>query len=263
MKKLKHWAGRIYLIYASLLFLGGFLVLYPFFLLCIHVPGMARFSVFFNKIWCIIFFPFSGQFIEVQGRQHLNLKGPVVFVSNHGSYLDIPVLTWVLPGFICFLGKASLGKVPLFGHYFKRLHLALNRRSPEDRARSITLSVEKIKEGRHMVIFPEGTVHRQQPLVHNFRDGAFRIAIMAGVPVVPVTIAYNWLILPDNNKFSARWHRNVVIINEPVPTTGMTEDDAPALREKVRQQISAQLLALNHRYVSRHVATTASHEPQP
>ena len=239
--------GRLYLAYAGLLWLLTFLVLYPLFVLCILIKPLQPLTLWLNKIWCIVFFPLSGQLIKVQGTLP---KGPVVYVSNHASYMDIPLLTWVLPGFICFIGKASLAKLPLFGFYFRNLHVAVDRKNSVNRALSLKLSVDKVNQGRPLVVFPEGRIHDKQPQLHPFHDGAFRIAIQTGVPVVPITIAYNWLILPDDGSFSARWKVQQVVIHPPLPTTGLTEEDVPALKLLAFDAINKDLTRLNAAYIN-------------
>ncbi len=158
--------------------------------------------------------------------------------------MDIPVLTKVLPGFICFMGKDSLAKLPLFGYMFRNLHITVNRRSASDRYKSIQLCYDKLEEGRPVVIFPEGTTNQKQmPSLQPFKDGAFRIAIQKQLPVVPVTLPFNGIILPDDKSFTAGFHKAVAVMHEPISTIGMKEADADILRERVHAIILAELQA--------------------
>ncbi len=244
-KGIVFWILRFYLVWAGIWFLTTFLILFPFFLATMHFRATAPLTVFINKIWCLIYFPLIGIPIPIHQESELP-HGPLVFVSNHASYLDIPVLTWALPGFICFIGKAVLGKVPLFGYMFKKLHITVNRRSSTDRFRAYQHSLEKLDEGRRLVVFPEGGIpQHQQPALGSFKDGAFRMAIEKQLPVVPVTIAHNWYIYAEDGHFLGRWHPSKVIIHKPIDTKGLVEADAESLSQKVFGIIAEQLAVEN------------------
>ena len=74
-----------------------------------------------------------------------------------------------------------------------------------------------------------------------FREGAFRIAIEQQIPLVPVTIPYNWKILPGRDNFTVRWHPAKIIFHEPIDTQGFTEEDVPQLKDQVYQIIQREL----------------------
>jgi 1-acyl-sn-glycerol-3-phosphate acyltransferase len=102
-------------------------------------------------------------------------------------------------------------------------------------------SIEAIDEGKSLVIYPEGGIlSKHPPHMADFKDGAFRVAIEKQIPIVPVTIPYNWIILPDN-EFLLQWHKVNVIFHEPVSTQGLTINDVDALKQKVRAIINEEL----------------------
>ena len=194
-----------------------------------------------NQLWCWIFFPAAFLRVKTIGKKHLP-SGPCIYISNHGSFLDIPLLTYILPGFPAFMGKASLGKVPLFGFLFRNLHIVVDRNSSKGRAKALKDSLELLKNGRSLVIFPEGGIHQKvQPGVAPFKDGAFSLAIQTGLPIVPVTICHNWYILPDDGHWLPRNGVCKSIIHPPVSTSGLTEKDLPVLRENCHRLIEETL----------------------
>jgi 1-acyl-sn-glycerol-3-phosphate acyltransferase len=157
--------------------------------------------------------------------------------------MDIPTLCFALPGYFKFIGKASLAKVPLFGYTFKHLHIPVNRSNTKSKFESIQKSLEAIEMGRSVAYFPEGTIPKvKQPAMIQFKDGAFRVAIEKQVPIVPITIPYNWLILPDDGKFTPHRHLMKAIIHEPIDTKGMTLEDLESLKKKTYDIIHQELL---------------------
>lgn len=236
--------GRVYLAWSSFAFVAVFLILYPLFLIFINIKPLKSWTVGLNQIWSWLFFPLSFNPVWVtrnQKAKKLAKQGPVVYVANHGSYLDIAVLTWVLPQFLCFIGKSSLSKVPLFGYIFDHLHISVNRKDGKDRHASMLRAMEQVDNGRPVVFFAEGTIHQEwQPQLSPFKDGAFKVAIEKQIPIIPITLPYNWIVLPGDNVFSARWHRLELVIHDPIDTKGLTlEKDLERIKEQVFATLDA------------------------
>jgi 1-acyl-sn-glycerol-3-phosphate acyltransferase len=103
-------------------------------------------------------------------------------------------------------------------------------------------SLEMLRNKRSIVIFPEGAIHHtSQPGVSSFKEGAFSLAVQTGLPIVPVTICYNWFILPDDGLWLPRNGVCKTIIHEAVQTSGLTEKDIPELRDSCKELISSTL----------------------
>lgn len=248
---------RVYLIWSAFWWMLGFFVLYPYFCLSIWFPFFQRGMGAANQLWCWLFFPMSFLRVRVAGRRHLPRKGQVVYVANHASYLDIPLLTYVLPGFPAFMGKASLGRIPLFGYMFRHLHVVVERGSAKGRAKAMQASQQKLRQGRSIVMFPEGSIHHAiQPGISDFKDGAFRIAIQAQRPVVPMCISYNWYILPDDGEWLPNFYHCEVVILPPIPTAGMAEEDVEKLKNRCRDAILTTLRQRNEKLNLQHEGRT-------
>lgn len=202
-----------------------------------------------NQIWCLVFFPLS--FLRVKTEQEpnkLSENEPVIYVSNHGSYLDIPLLTYILPGFPAFLGKASLARIPMFGYMFRHLHITVERGSNHGRAKAFQLCSRNLAKGRSIIIFPEGSIsHKIQPGLGEFKDGAFRLAIQNEVPIIPITICYNWYILPDDGHWLPNFYRCEAVIHKPIHTRGLTEADCQKLSYRVYDVINETLAQRNEK----------------
>ena len=224
---------KLYQIWVFSWFLIVFLLIFPFFVLFVQKESWKPAGQFMNKVWAYVVFAFCFLPTEVIFKYRPNARRSYVYCANHSSYMDIPSLCYALPGYFKFIGKSSLGKVPLFGYMFKNLHIPVNRSNIKSKFDTIQKSMEAIDMGRSVAYFPEGTISKlKQPGMIDFKDGAFRVAIEKQVPVIPVTIPYNWLILPDDGKFLPARHLMKVIIHEPIETKGMTLNDLEELKRK-------------------------------
>lgn len=234
----KKAAKRVYIIWAVFGWFLSFLILYPFFLVCIWFRPLRKIMPFLNQIWCLFFFPFSFLRVKVLRETVLSKNEPVVYVSNHGSYLDIPLLTYILPGFPAFLGKASLARIPMFGYMFRNFHIIVERGNAQGRAKALQLCRKNLNRGRSVIIFPEGSIHSKiQPGLADMKEGAFKLAIQCQVPVIPITICHNWYILPDDGHWLPNFYTCEAVIHKPIITIGLKESDSQKLSYKVRSII--------------------------
>ncbi len=217
-------------------------MIYPGYLLAIWIPSWWRLGCYTTRLWAMLYFPLIGMPIRMEGREHLRqIKGNAIFCVNHFSFLDIAVMGF-LPRPFVFVGKESIRKVPLFGYMFRKLHITVNRKSLKDRYATYQKSSAAISKGKDLVIFPEGgIVTTAPPQMLKFKDGAFKTAIAQGVPIVPVTLPNNWIILPDNGQFLPKIRRCSMIIHEPILTDGLSENDVGELKERCYQVIDREL----------------------
>ena len=185
----------------------------------------------------------NGMPVEVSYEENLLKNTSYVFCPNHSSALDI-LSTPLLKENFTFVGKNEISKIPLFGYMFKKLHIQVDRASMKSRYRTISSSVEAIRQGKSVLIFPEGgIVSPDPPHMGSFKDGPFRIAIESGVPIVPVTIPYNWIILPDEDlrRFNKKGTTVKLIVHKPIETKGYTFNDIKELKKKAFDCISEEL----------------------
>lgn len=172
-------------------------------------------------------------------------QGPYIICANHFSILDIAVMGFLPLNFL-YVGKIELVKVPLFGYMFRKLHITVNRKSLKDRYQALEKAKSAVSEGHSLVMFPEGGVLSEHPpQMARFKEGPFRVAIEKQIPVIPVTIPYNWLILPDDKSYLLYPQTCFVIVHEPIPTRGMTLENLPALKAQVYEIIDQELKKYN------------------
>lgn len=237
---------KIYRIWCVFWFLLVFLLLYPFFVLFIQREKWHKYGHFLNKIWAHTVFAACFLPAKVEFRFKFDKKKKYVYCANHSSYLDIPSLCYGLLGHFAFVGKASLTKVPLFGYMFRGLYISVDRDSKKSRYNTMVKCYEFLDKGISVAIFPEGTIPKNgRYQMIPFKEGAFRMAIEKQVPIVPVTIPYNWFILPDDGVFIPHRYQMKMIIHEPIETKGMTLDQIQELSDKTFSIIQNELIKQN------------------
>ncbi|WP_400193831.1 lysophospholipid acyltransferase family protein [Hymenobacter sp. B81] len=232
---------RLYTTWATFWFVMPFVVTYPLQVLLSRRPAWHRHLHTLNRLWSKLFIRMWLVPVEVVRHQPQPQGQPCVYVPNHSSYIDIPLLFKAIPGFLNIMGKSSLAKVPLWGPIFGRVYLTVNRESVISRARSLVQARQSVEEGRSLVIFPEGSISaRPGEEMGAFKDGPFQIAVSLGAPIVPVTMPYNHRFMPDvPGSLRVRYARLRIELHPAIPTVGLTAADIPALKERVRAIIAS------------------------
>ncbi|BDD08453.1 1-acyl-sn-glycerol-3-phosphate acyltransferase [Fulvitalea axinellae] len=234
-----------YTAYGLSMFLLVMLCLAPFFWIASLRKSWRPFAEKLFQIWGTAVQILIGMPVRRTFKAPLDRKGQYIFAPNHSSFLDIPMIgSGPFP--VVFLGKASLAKVPVFGFIYKSFNVLVDRKSSVSRAGALDKCRKELDAGRNLVVFPEGTQSREAPKMRAFKDGAFLLAIEKQIPVVPVTFPNNWKILPPlGNGFYMAWNVARVIFHEPISTKGMTNEDIPELKAKVKGIIEAELKKYN------------------
>jgi 1-acyl-sn-glycerol-3-phosphate acyltransferase len=182
---------------------------------------------------------------KVECRSKLDRKKQYIFCPNHTSYLDIASMGFN-PINAVFVGKNDMERIPLFGFMYRKLHITVDRSKLKSRMNTLIQSMKAVEDGKSLIIFPEGGIYTDNPpRMTPFKDGAFRTAIEKQIPVVPVTIPFNWIILPDK-PFLLHWRLMKIIFHEPIETTGYTLETVNQLKDRAFETINKELKA--HEY---------------
>lgn len=233
--------SRAHAVYAMLVFALLFLLLFPFFFFFIFLNDKHRILYFLNWLWAKLFFFLIFVPVELTYEEPLSSRKQYIFCANHFSFLDIPTMGY-LKQYGVFVGKSSLAKVPVFGFMFKRIHIAVDRSKLRSRHEALKKALEVIGKGRSLFIFPEGGIlTKSPPELAPFKDGAFRAAIDKQIPVVPVTIPYNWIILPDDNRFLIHWKKIKIVVHKPISTESLTLEHVSWLKNETFDIIDREL----------------------
>lgn len=233
---------RLHTLWGLIGFLLFFAILLPFFLVPIYFPKRHRWTGRLNRIWAkgTLLFCFLGYRVRVD--KPLDPGRPYVFCPNHFSYLDIPTMG-LNPVDAVFVGKQSMENVPVFGWMYRRLHITVDRSRLRSKYSTFVRSLQAVDEGKSIVIYPEGGIFSPYPpQLAPFKEGPFRLAIEKQIPIVPVTIPNNWIILPPH-EFLLQPGVVEVIFHEPIETAGMTTADLSRLMEQTYTVIENELNA--------------------
>ncbi len=179
----------------------------------------------------------SGIKVTVNGLANIDPTQSYVYMSNHQSNFDIPVLLAYLPVQFRWLAKAELFKIPIFGRAMRGAgYVKIDRFNQEAAFESLTEAARKMKNGVSVMIFPEGTRSRDGK-IRPFKKGGFVMAVDAGVPIVPVVLKGTWTIM---EKSSLRINTGEVSLNieTPIATTDYTRENKDDLMKSVRAVIS-------------------------
>lgn len=181
--------------------------------------------------------------LNVTGLENVP-EGPVLFVSNHQGYADIPVFCAVITEKqIGFVAKTSLGKIPVFGEWIRDIRsIFIERDDARSSLKTMEEGTELLKKGFSLVIFPEGTRSRG-PVTGEFKKGALRLGIKAEVPIVPVTLNGTYRVYEElgyvNSGATVDFY-----IHPAIETKGLSKAEANALPEKVEETIRTKLAEL-------------------
>jgi 1-acyl-sn-glycerol-3-phosphate acyltransferase len=198
-------------------------------------------------------------FLFMIGVHHRNLyEAPhdrsrhYVFVFNHISYMDIPILLKsIRRQKIRILGKAEMAKVPLFGFIYKSAAVLVERSDPEKRARSVQQLKSVLNKDISIVIAPEGTFNMTHKPLKELYDGAFKIAIETQTPVKPVLFLDAYDRMGYESIFSITPGRSRSVYLEEIPVDGLTLGDVDFLREKVYKIMEEKLMEYKASWIKR------------
>lgn len=202
--------------------------------------GSGRFAHRCAQLWARCIMWTSGVRIELAGAPMPPPEQSCVFVANHSSFYDTPIVFTALPRQLRIMAKAALVLVPFIGWHLRRSgHVLVNRKNP---GAAIFKRMQRMAaSGASLIVFPEGsrTIDGQ---VHKFKAGMFMLAIENKLPIVPISISGSRVVMPKG-RLAVAPATVTVTVHDPIVTTAMTRDDARPLAARVRDLVSS---AVNH-----------------
>lgn len=233
--------SKAYLAYSALVFSIFFLLFYPLYLLLL-LSRKKQYGLVLSHFMCRCILFFMGIRIIVENKHYLDKSTTYILCGNHFSFLDILSLP-VLPIPFRFIGKASLSKLPVFGYFFKKYHISVEREKLRSNHIAFIKSIEALSVGESLAVFPEGGIMISEGFqMSQFKLGPFKMALETKTPIVPITIADNWAILPDDGKFNIRWKsKSRIIIHEPIDPSEFSMETIKDFQENVFNTIQSEL----------------------
>jgi len=248
MKVVKVLTGVLWKAYFLLSFIISLILLYPLFYILLLNRKWFPAAFKLKKVWTIWIFPASGIITRVKYKTPKDkLPKTAVYCANHMSYLDIISAYIVIPHYFVSMAKKELGKAPLFNIFFKEMNILVDRKSITAAHRALVKAAEEIDRGNSVFLFPEGGIITNDGKLHNFKNGAFKLAIDKQVPVVPITFLNNWKLFQNGPLLRTQGRPGIsrVVVHEPISTVGMTADDLISLRTRVHYIIEQELKKYN------------------
>jgi len=190
------------------------------------------------RLWAWLILATTGVEVEVHGLERLERGKTYVFVSNHQSIYDIPVLFWWIPFQLRIIAKESLGRFPMLGPHLKRTgHMLVDRTRP-DRSGIFGWANALTSKGLSLIVFPEGT-RSPDGRVGVFKGGSFYLAVQAGLPIVPLSIVGSRHVM-RKGQLTTRPGHVTLTVHEPIETTANPEPptrEVRALATRVREVV--------------------------
>ncbi len=197
-----------------------------------------RSGPWFARSWATMLCKGCGIQVEVHGLEHFNSHKSYVVMTNHRSYADVISLLMIVPHYVHFIAKKELVYIPIFGLGMVSAGTIVINRGDSKRARaSLERAATNIREGRTVLIFPEGTRSKDGKTLGSYKKGGFHLARSSGVPILPGVVTGSQEIM-SKRQFMFRPGKMRIDFGEPIPTDG---EPVERLVEKVRERHQAML----------------------
>lgn len=234
----------IFKIYYLLIFVLSLIISYPviYYLLFVSKNFQKAFGVM--RIHAFILLLFAGVRLKVKGLANIPLDGAYIICPNHSSFLDIFCIYTLFPKYFVFTGKKEIEKWPLFHIYYTSgMNILVDRHKTGD-VRALKKMLAEIDKGIPLVIFPEGTISKQAPILAPFKSGAFALAIQKQIPIIPVTFVTNWKLLERKGVWKGKAGPGIaeVVIHKAIMTSGLNKVNIDQLQMQVQRIINGPLL---------------------
>ena len=246
MKLFRGIFGLVFKIYIGIVFLITLLIFYIPIALLLTRKSWKKYAFKVHVVWSYAFCLLCLYIVRFKKKSKLP-KAPYIIVANHASYLDIFMMYAILPkSHFLFMGKAEILKYPLMKTLFKHLNIPVHRDNRMKSARSFITAKKALAEGWSLVIFPEGKIPDDNcPTMIPFRDGAFKLAKSANVPIVPITFTNNYYLFSDPEDLlgPARPGISHVYLHEFIPVNVVESLTEKELSDKIFNIINEPILA--------------------
>lgn len=238
---IKNAGHLVYRVWFYILVTVPILIFFPFLLLLtISEKTYPQFFWLARNLWARPILYGMGCFPKIVREQRMKKGKSYMLVANHTSMLDIMLMLVISSNPFVFVGKKELENLPIFGFFYKRVCIMVDRENVRSRTGVYRRAQRRLDQGLSICIFPEGGVPEEDIVLDKFKDGAFKMAIAHKIPVVPMTFL-------DNKKrfsftfFSGGPGRIRAIVHEFFETGILSTSDTTTLREEVRDVILKEL----------------------
>lgn len=194
-----------------------------------------------SKVWARMVMGFMGFIPRVKWDFRPDPKKTYIIVANHSSEVDIMMTYHIVPSCFLFIGKKELARLPLFGYFYKKTNILVDRSSIASKRRVLQEAAKKLEQGIGVCIYPEGGIPTTGERLAAFKDGAFKLAIEKQIPILPITYPDNRRRFPDFGKGGKPGMLRATV-HPPIDTNGLTLPDLATLRQQCFEIIDNELI---------------------
>lgn len=240
MRVLKNILYTLYRIWFYILVAIPIIALFP--ILIISILKESWYPLFFRiaRFWAWFILIGMGFRVQIEREETPKNNKSYMFVANHTSMADIMLMLVTVKNPFVFVGKAELAKIPLFGFFYKRTSILVDRNDAKSRQTVFLRAQRRLQQGMSICIFPEGGVPDESIVLDDFKDGAFRMAINHQILIVPITFGDNKVRF-SYTFFSGSPGKMRAKVHRFISTKGLAVKDTKAVNKKSRLLILNQL----------------------
>ncbi|TDQ16598.1 1-acyl-sn-glycerol-3-phosphate acyltransferase [Algoriphagus boseongensis] len=232
----------IYTIYSGLLFILLMLIFGLLIVIPILISEKAdKISFFFIRAWAGIWSFLSGIRYEIHGLEHLDRSKTYIYIFNHRSFIDAPLIPIAIPQELRALGKKELSRIPFFGWVVGKFAIWVDRSSVESRRASVGKLISILSRGKSVVVAPEGTRNDTSAVLLPFQKGAFRLAVETEIPILPIAVIGADRIMKRGSILLSPGKIRIYF-SEPLNPPTQSETAINDFAEKCRNRLEAMIL---------------------
>lgn len=240
MIKLIQW---IYTAYSTFIFVVLMIMLGLFIVIPLLISSRGdKISFVFIRIWAKTWAFLSGIRFEIHGQEWIKKHTPYIFIFNHRSFIDAPILPIAIPQELRALGKKEISKIPIFSWVVGRLAVWVDRSSIESRKASLDKMIKIAKSGFSVVVAPEGTRNDTSETLLPFQKGAFRLSIETKIPILPMAVVGADQIMRRGSILLSPGKVRIYF-SEPLTPPTLSETAVDEFAMKCKNRLEAMILA--------------------
>jgi 1-acyl-sn-glycerol-3-phosphate acyltransferase len=242
MNIFKAIAGRVWALWGLCLFITTMIVAFLFYSFCflLKEPQRARWHRQVSRVWMRFYLLCIGCPLKVRGKKYFENGKNYIVVCNHSSLMDVPVTTPFMPHPNKTIAKKEFAAVPIFGWIYSLGAILVDRKNDQSRKQSYVKMKQVLAIGLDMVIYPEGTRNKTNEPLRPFHDGAFRLSVETGKPIIPALIFNTKKIMPAGKPFFLLPHVIEMHFLPPLSPDGLP---VQALKQEVFERMKEYYVA--------------------
>ena len=233
---IKNIFARVWALWGLLTFIITFIFIFPFSMIS-NLMEFKKGQVYFiavSKIWMSFWLFLIACRLKVTGTENFKKGENYIVLFNHNAFLDVPLSAPFVPGANKTIAKDSFARFPIFGWFYKRGAVLVNRKDDKSRTKSFEKMMNILKQGVHMCIYPEGTRNRTSAPLKPFYDGAFRLAKSSQKKIIPCIIKGTKKAMPIHKSF---YLLPTILSMTFLPAVDVHDLSVEDLKNKVYQQM--------------------------